>query len=201
MNGIRVVDGTMDSLATIESGIQRIGEAIGRPGEAEELWSRIDSELDAVRDAVADEPKVPTLLVMSREKGEMNQLFSAGSASFVSELLEIAGGQNVFAEIETPYFEASKERVVAKAPEAVLELHPGEDLGPEAKAEYIADWGEMPTLPAVQSGRVRILTGGYLLIPGPRVPQTARRIAEALHPEAFPEAEQPQPAGMTEQSQ
>ena len=38
------------------------------------------------------------------------------------------------------------------------------------------------TVPAVRNGRVHFLTGEYLTIPGPRVAQAARAIAEALHP-------------------
>ena len=43
-------------------------------------------------------------------------------------------------------------------------------------------YGHLPT--AVREGRVHILTDEFLLIPGPRVVATARRLAQVLHPDA-----------------
>ena len=49
--------------------------------------------------------------------------------------------------------------------------------------QLLADWKLLPTLPAVRNGRIHILTDPYLLIPGPRAVLTARRLAEAIHPD------------------
>ena len=70
-----------------------------------------------------------------------------------------------------------------RQPEVILEFHPGRKLdAPERKA-LLDDWRSMPSLPAVRDGRIHFLTEDYMLLPGPRVVESARRIAEVLHPE------------------
>ena len=56
--------------------------------------------------------------------------------------------------------------------------------GDEARRQLAADWAALPSLPAVRSGRIHVLTDDFLLLPGPRVAHTARRFAQVLHPEA-----------------
>ena len=96
----------------------------------------------------------------------------------------MAGGENVYGDADQPYIEASKETIVVRAPDVVLEFHAGEKLSEEDKAALVADWDKFPALPAVKSGRVHIVTEDYALLPGPRVTQLARLLAGLLHPEA-----------------
>lgn len=180
--GFVVYDATMDSLAQMEATLPRIGRALGDEAAGHALWQRIASELEAVRAHTAGRPRPSVLLVLSRPGGDLTQVFTAGTASFLHELLVIAGGENLFADATQPYFEASKERIVARAPEVILEFQPGAALEAAATARLVRDWDAMPTLPAVREGRIHVLTEDYLLIPGPRVPQTAQRLAEVLHP-------------------
>jgi ABC-type Fe3+-hydroxamate transport system substrate-binding protein len=37
----------------------------------------------------------------------------------------------------------------------------------------------------VRSGRIQVLVGDYLVLPGPRIAQAVETFARALHPEAF----------------
>jgi iron complex transport system substrate-binding protein len=76
--------------------------------------------------------------------------------------------------------QVSLEQVRASRPEVILELHPATE---RTLAPLLADWRRAaPDLPAVAAGRVHLLTEDYLLLPGPRVRLTARRLAEILFP-------------------
>jgi iron complex transport system substrate-binding protein len=46
-------------------------------------------------------------------------------------------------------------------------------------------WESLPSIPAVRTGRIHILSDDYLVTPGPRVAQAAEAIARIVHPEAF----------------
>ncbi len=183
-NGIPVLHAHMDSLTTIHDSIVRIGEALDCPDRASELWRRIQAELDAVRSAVEGFPKPKVLIINTRSGHDLNNLFTVGHASFLSELLEIAGGTNIFQDEETAYFEASKESVVIRAPEVIIEFHAGENLALEEQQRYLNDWQALPSLPAVQNGRVHLFMDSYGLRPGPRVALIAAKLAKLLHPEA-----------------
>ena len=45
------------------------------------------------------------------------------------------------------------------------------------------DWNALPSVPAVRNRRVYALTGDELVVLGPRVVDSIRRMAKALHPD------------------
>ncbi|MFP4171702.1 MAG: ABC transporter substrate-binding protein [Candidatus Hydrogenedentota bacterium] len=182
-NGIATVHVDMDSLATIDSGIETIGEALGREAEAQALREAIAADLEAVREAVADKDRPRVFLVSARSDRNLQNLPTMGADSFVSELVDIAGGANVYADAGRTYVSASKERLVMREPEAILEFQPGADLDEQEVERLKADWDAMPSLPAVQNGRIHVIQEEFALTPGPRVAELARLLAEILHPD------------------
>jgi iron complex transport system substrate-binding protein len=183
-SGIPYVNVYMDSLDTIEEGIMTIGGALGVEEKARALRDRVRRELDEVRASVEGKPRPLVLIITGRQSHDLNTLATVGGGSFVSELVELAGGDNIYEDAAQPYLEASKETAVIKAPEAIVEFHAGEELSEEEQARYVADWNQLPSIPAVKQGRILILTESHALRPGPRLPEIARRIAAFLHPPA-----------------
>jgi iron complex transport system substrate-binding protein len=184
LQDVDVVQVNMDDLASIAAGIRTIGAALDADAAAEALVTGIEAELDAVREAVAGRDRPSVFIVTGRTSHDLNTLFTAGADSFVSELVAVAGGENVFADAPRNYFEASKEEVVARAPEVILEFHAGEVLTDAQKALFVADWDALPSLPAVANERVHLIMPAYTLRPGPRVGKTARLLARRIHPGA-----------------
>lgn len=182
MNGILTVNAHMDNLATIESGVGIVAEALGVPEQGTALWQQIDSELQAVRDQVAGKPRPKVLVLTFRTDHDLNTLFTVGGDSFVSEMVEVAGGQNIFADSDTTYFEASKESVVVLAPDVVIEFHAGQSLTEDEIEAYRSDWAALDSLPAVRNGRIHLFTESYGLRPGPRVALIAEQFAAWIHP-------------------
>src|SRR5690606_32252288 len=88
--GITVVDGFMDSLVTIDRGIQRIGDALDASGEAQLLRGEITAQLKAISQAVADQDHPSVLIVGSRETHTLDSVFTMGGTSFLSELVDVA---------------------------------------------------------------------------------------------------------------
>ncbi|MBI5094869.1 MAG: ABC transporter substrate-binding protein [Candidatus Hydrogenedentes bacterium] len=183
MKGIQVLNVNMDSLKTIDQGIETIGKALGCEDKAAALRQRIKDELDAVRKAVAGKPRPKVLILHTRTNHDFNSLQTAGGTSFVSELIDVAGGENIFKDNPKNYLEASKESIVVQAPDVIVEFHAGETLSEAEKAAFVADWKEFGTLPAVKNNRIYLFMDSYGLRPGPRVSLTARRLASFLHPD------------------
>jgi len=182
-NGIPVVQLQIENLASILNAIQRIGDALSCIEEAEILRSRVQGELEAVRKAAEGLPKPTVLIITSRQTHDLDSLYTAGGSSFLSGLVELAGGTNIYKDTSQAYLEASKETIVVRGPEVIIEFHAGERLSQEEKARYVADWDQLSSIPAVKARRVHIVTEAYSLRPGPRVAQTARIIAKVLHPD------------------
>lgn len=182
MKGIPTLSIHMDSLDSIDAGIAEMGAALNAQAEADALRTKIREELDAVRAAVAGLPRPRVLLVTMRQEHTLNTLYTTNGATFLSELTACAGGDNVFAGEAAAYLEASKERVVVAAPQVIIEFHAGESLDDEEEARFVADWRQLPSLPAVQHDRVYIMTESHAMRPGPRVGEIARQIARLLNP-------------------
>ena len=109
------------------------------------------------------------------------------SGNWMPELVELAGGVNLFgvAGEHAPWL--TWEELCAKDPEIILVLPCGFDIG-RTRQEMPAlttrpDWAQ---LQAVREGKVFLLDGNqYFNRPGPRLVESLEILAELLHPEAF----------------
>lgn len=183
LHHVRLVEMEMNDLPAILDGIRTIGEVLGACGRAEAVRGEILAALDSVRATVRPLPKLKVLLVFSRVPGDLSALHTVGPKSFLSQILDVAGGANLFADMTVDYPQASKEAVVARQPDVILEMQPGKLLDASAVAMLTQDWEPLSGIPAVRKHRIHVLTEDYALIPGPRVGQLAWRIAGILHPE------------------
>ena len=182
-NGIRAVHVNMDSFDTIYQGVTIIGETLGCTEKADALNAAIKSDLEDIRKSVGDLDRPKVLIITTRQQHDLNSLYTVGRKSFVSEVIETAGGDNIYHDENQAYIEASKETIVVKAPDVIIEFHAGDKLTMEEERRYIDDWSQMPMLPAVKNGRVYLVLESHALRPGPRIAGITRIIAGLLHPE------------------
>jgi iron complex transport system substrate-binding protein len=112
-------------------------------------------------------------------------MYASGGVGFQHELLELAGGANVFADVPRESVQPSIEMLLTRAPDVIVELH-GRPAPPDSIiASERAAWSRLGSVPAVRNGHVHLIYGEYLSIPGPRLGATAEAVARAIHPEAF----------------
>jgi len=182
--GIRAYNYRHAGLAGIFSTIRDLGRTVGRERESERLAQQIQQRLDSVQARVATQPKIRTLLVFERDLGSLRGLYASGGVGFMHDILLIAGGTNVFADVPREAVQPSVETILARAPSAILEVRPT-GLPRERIPDERRVWDSLPSIPAVRDGRIRIVTDDYLVTPGPRVAQAAEAIARLIHPEAF----------------
>jgi iron complex transport system substrate-binding protein len=141
--------------------------------------------VDAVRARVAGRAKPRTLLVFDRQPKSLREIYVSGGIGFLHEILDAAGGANVFADVKRESVQPSQETLIARAPEVILEVRAAGLIEESAVSSERAVWNSLSSLPAVRGGRVHFLSGGYLVVPGPRLAQAAEAFARVLHPEVF----------------
>lgn len=180
-HGITVANVHMDSLATIDAGIETVGRTLGAVEEATALRARMVAELDTIRQAVESFERPKVLIVLGRERGSLRNLQTVGGTSFISELVEIAGGDNIYGDEDKPYIEASKETILVEAPDVIIEIHAGRSYTKKQTDALFSDWLALDGVPAWKSGRIYLFTDSHMLRPGPRIPDVARQIAKKLH--------------------
>ncbi len=171
----------MDTLEGIFNGIEKLGGALGFEENANQLNGGIRSQLDDVRESVKGLARPKVFICIGRTPGGLSSIFTCGNSSFITQLIDLAGGENIFSQVTQPYPEASKETLVRRAPDIILEMRPGEDISPDERRRLVSEWKALRTVPAVKNNRIFVLTEDFLLIPGPRVGMTARTLAKIIH--------------------
>ncbi|MFO8006791.1 MAG: helical backbone metal receptor [Candidatus Brocadiia bacterium] len=174
------------NLDSILAAIGRVGELLEREAQAELVAAEMRYRLAKVRARVSDKPPVGVLLVTGREPGSLSNVYTVGPGTFLHDLLRVAGGRNVFADLPRDYAAINKEAIIERRPEVIVELHGEGGDRQAARREVRQLWKGMPALPAVWQGRVHVVTATYAMVPGPRVVRLAESLAEVLHGEGEP---------------
>lgn len=180
--GLATFDYRHGGLAHILVTITELGARTGHATEAGQVVRTIEARLAAVRARVAGKRRPKTLLVFSREPKTLRHVYVSGGRGFLHDMLDIAGGDDVFNDIDRESVQVSTETILARAPEVIIELRP-EDL-PEGQPmrDELAAWARLAAVPAVRNQRVHFIAGHAVTVPGPRVAESVERMAKALHP-------------------
>ena len=173
--GIQVLLQTMDAL----------GAATGHSAQAARAVRDLEARFDAVRARVRGRARPRVLLVFGRQPESLQQIYVSGGVGFLHEMLEIAGGINVFSDVHRESVQPSHETLLVRAPDVVLELRANGMLEAADTARERAVWSALASLPAVRGGRIHFLQGDHLVVPGPRVGLATETFARTLHPDAF----------------
>jgi iron complex transport system substrate-binding protein len=179
--GVRTVSLQSDRMNQMLEAIRTIGRETGREAAAQALLGRIQGDLEGVRRSVAGLPRPKVLFAFPMTVGS-SRIMVAGRGTFVGDLLDVAGADNAYPET-ADWPTIGPQQVVALAPEVVVINATGDDAPPDRVDAIRRAWASLTSVPAVANGRIHVLTEAYLTIPGPRVGQAARLLAETIHPE------------------
>ncbi len=184
--GIPVFQDRHGSIGHITDTMKELGMRLGVSTQAARAVAAFEGDLAAIRGRVKRRPRPRTLLVIGREPQSLRAISVSGGYGFLHDLLDLAGGDNVFASVTRESLLVSTEEILAKAPDVILELHYSDPPAPQLIERERQAWKPLSAVPAVRNGKVILLFGGELVVPGPRATETARAFARALHPEAVP---------------
>ena len=170
---------------TIFQTLRDLGDASGQREQADTVVRDLQTRMDAVRARVRGRPRPRVLLVIGRQPKTLREIYASGGVGFLHELLEIAGGRNVFADAARESVQPSHETLISRAPDVIVELQAEGMFKSDDLAAEKAVWSTLASVPAVRNKQVHELVGQYLVVPGPRIAQAAETLARTLHPEAF----------------
>ncbi|MBI3862546.1 MAG: cobalamin-binding protein [Planctomycetia bacterium] len=177
----KIVSVEPNGLADVWTGIRQIAAALDDPPAGERLVQGCQTRLESIRRRAATESTRPTVACIEW----IDPLMAAGN--WVPELVEIAGGINLFGEAgkHSPWM--TWDELVARDPDVIVVMPCGWDIErTRREMRPLSNRPEWPRLRAVQTGRV-VLTDGnqFFNRPGPRVVESAEILAEIFRPEAF----------------
>jgi iron complex transport system substrate-binding protein len=172
--GAHIYTPQVQTLADLRHAIEELGDILGLGEAADSLIASIDRELRAVRLAAAGRERPGVFYVVWYEPPT-----TAGSGTYIDELIEIAGGRNVFEDAPGHWPQVSMEEIVRRQPDIILLSQTHDSPIDVESLGSAAGWRE---LRAVREGRVTQVEANLYNRPGPRVAEAARRLVGLLHP-------------------
>jgi len=171
------------SVSGILESVSAVGKICGREREAGALRASLEERVQRVQGKTRGRPKVRTLVIVGSgmAAGSASGLYVSGRDGFYSELLELAGGVNVYQGLTAGAPALSAEGLLSLNPDVIIEI--STEPGAAGRERFPA--GLFGRLSAVQKGRIYRLHEDYASVPGPRFVLILEKLAAFLHPESF----------------
>jgi iron complex transport system substrate-binding protein len=165
--GIAALRVNTDALSSVPRVARILGRLTGREKGADSLAAVFDTALTSATQPRAARRLKVLLLVWEQPP------MTIGRGSFLSELVERAGGKNLFADVASSSGVVSIEAVAARDPDLIFTTAEG----PSA----FATRPEWQVVPAVREHRFLHVSGSEFNRPSPRAPQAIRQLTAKLN--------------------
>lgn len=177
---VLVLDPT--SVDGILRNIELVGNATGKRTEATELVNDLNNRINAVGEKVgnAAKPKVYYEVYY-----ETTSSWTIGALAWQSELIEKAGGTNVFEDQQMDYYQYQVEALIARNPDIIVLPASGMGTGEQASSDAVKTRPGWDTTNAVQNDRIYQINSNIIERSGPRVVEAIEQLSEFFHPELF----------------
>jgi len=176
--GLTVFGVKSTDLDDVLNDIRTVGNITGQEAEANALTSEMEGRIEAVTDETSELDERPRVFYVVWH----DPLWTAGSETFIHELIEKGGGVNICGNL-TGYPTISIEEVVARNPEVIItSIWPG-------VYEWAMNETALNDTEARQNDRVFTRDDNLVQRPGPRLVEGLEWFAHFVHPEIFGEPE------------
>lgn len=153
-------------LEAVASNMERLGGLSGHDATGRRAATTFRQRLAELRQAQVGKPRLSVFLQVSRQP-----LMTVNGRQFLTALLEVCGGDNVFAGLVPLVPQISAEAVVAARPAVMMSIDERSSLDV---------WRHWPSIPAVAHGRLYSLPADLVSRPGPRLVEGAAAVCRLL---------------------
>ncbi len=178
--GITVISTNATSIEDAYAIIEMVGTATGHRDRALSLINDMKARVAKVTEITNKIPAAKRLRVFWEVFDE--PLMTAGPSTFIGQLVDLAGGSNIFADVTESWPQISHEELLARDPEVLMS---SDSHGDKFTADKIAARTGWHSLTAVKSGMIYLFDGDMVSRPGPRIVDSLEAIAAALYPDLF----------------
>ncbi len=174
---------SVNNLNNILTSIQIIADSMQVSKTGKNLVNKIKIQIDNYRIRLGKFKSRQVLMILSDTNDPSRDLYAVGRDTFLNELLSIAGGENVLPDTMARYPKISKEFIISKSPEIIMEIGPKSNMSNKEILNRKKVWGKYSTLRAVKNDRLYFMGADYILIPGPRLVNILDDFIQRIHPE------------------
>jgi len=179
--GYRILHFEPVTLEDVFQMIETIGDATGKGKCARELTAGYRKEIEAIQAITKNLPQLAVYFEINHSGP-----YVLGAGSPMDQIVDIAGGRNIFEDISSEAFKADLNDIINRNPDIILT-----PLWPHAGREEVTTIREIVSRPgfenvkAVQNSRVYFYDSSMLKHPGPRQVTAIKKLAYLLHPYYF----------------
>jgi iron complex transport system substrate-binding protein len=167
---LRVVALPATGLHDVPAQLERIGELAGTELAARAAASTYRRRIAALR---SEHARAASLRVFYQVAAD--PLYTVGGTQPISDMIELCGGQNVFAGVARTAFVVSREAVISRDPELILG-----GAGRGDRTDPLAAWRQWTTLSAVAAGNLQTVDADLVARPGPRFADGADAVCRVM---------------------
>jgi iron complex transport system substrate-binding protein len=174
------------TLSDITTAIEQIGKAIGYQQQAGLLLNQINNKINAIKQKTVNLPSPSVMISIghSMASEQFEQIYIAGQQDFYNDLIELAGGKNVY-QIDFPAVPSvSIEGILQLNPDIIIDIFPEADDHNKSLQQVKQQWQSLKQLNAVKHNQVYIIEEDYATIPGPRIFLLLEQLSALIHPES-----------------
>ena len=168
--------------------IRTLSRLYGSPDAGEAVATDMLTRRDAVVAAVAGAPRPRVLEEL--DASEPDKPFVAGPNGFYGQLIDLAGGANIFGDLPSDVGQVGAESIIARDPEVIVLTDADLPFNPQTP-EMVAARPGWSTTTAVRNHAIYSVDAALYSTPGPRLAQGLEGLARLLHPDRFAPASTP----------
>jgi iron complex transport system substrate-binding protein len=157
-----------------------VGELTGQKSQAQELAASLRARVETVSQKLARVAERPRVFY-ELDGSEPSKPWTTGKGTFMDLLIQLAGGENAGASMDSSWGQLSLEALLLADPDFILLGDAAYGVTPEQVATR-AGWEQIK---AVQSGQIIPFNDDMASRPGPRLVDALEILARTLHPQLF----------------
>jgi iron complex transport system substrate-binding protein len=168
------------SMEDVYAAIELVGRLTGHTDQAAQVVTDMQVRVESVTGRLAAVPEAERLRVYWEVFDEPRM--TAGPSTFIGQLIDLAGGVNIFADVSEEYPQINDEEVIQRNPAVIM----GADtMGEKLTTDLVAQRPGWDQIDAVRNGRIYLFDGDMVSRSSPRLAQVLEMMAQALYPDLF----------------
>jgi iron complex transport system substrate-binding protein len=173
----------------ISRDLTNLGKIFGVQQRAAGLVSQMQAKVADVQSKIKNETSKPSVFVFEYAQGTDTPAV-VGNRQVANAVIDLAGGTNVFGDVNKAYSTTNWEEVIKRNPDVfLLEIVGGtaaqEQTETQQAEQFLTTYAPIQGLAAIKNKRFVVMIDGFDALAGPRAADGVQMLAKALYPAAF----------------
>ena len=178
------------SIADIKEDILFIGEIVSKNDEAKKIVASMDDTIGKIKDAaknISDDQKKTVLFELFTPSADSPTIYTAGSGTYVTEMIELIGAENVAGKEKDNWPALTEEAAVAMNPQVILTA----DMYTDDVINVLLGMSGWENVTAIKDKAVYQIDNDTVNRPNHHVVSAMIEMAKDIYPEVYKDLEDP----------